>query len=254
MWRDVLGIILITALALWAIKALKGTRTIQMLGGVGVVLAAIWAGEWLELFPARWAVTQHWPELVLIVFIVFQPELRRALAQIGRSPFRRSNGREETRVVEEIVKAATALAHRRLGAILVLERDQELLDLVEVGTVVDARISKELLISIFLPYSPLHDGAVILRGQRVAAAGCFLPLSTRDRSVEAYGTRHRAALGITEETDAAAIVVSEETGTVAFMVGGEMHRDLDTAALRTHLLNVTVPPAPARKIGLARSS
>jgi uncharacterized protein (TIGR00159 family) len=149
--------------------------------------------------------------------------------------------------VEEVLKAAVALANRRIGALIVIERAHELFDAVEVGTVIDARLSKDLLISLFLPYSPLHDGAVILRGGRIAAAGCFLPLSARTPSGEASGTgtRHRAAIGITEDSDALAIVVSEESGTISLVAAGEIERDLDGDALRRRLaasLDIEAPP------------
>ncbi len=255
-WWELVGVALAAGALAALVAAAKGTRAVQAMTGVGTVAGAILAGEWLDLYPRGWDPGRYWPEAVLAIVILFQPELRRILARIGRNPFRRRNEPEETRLVEEIVRASIALAARRIGAIVVVERERDLMDLVEVGCVIDARVSKELLTSLFLPYSPLHDGAVILRGGRVAAAGCFLPLSTGDRGVEAYGTRHRAALGITEETDAVAIVISEETGTISLIVAGEMQRDVDAAVLRQRLTAALAvggtAPGPAR-LSRARS-
>ena len=243
-WHEIIGGGLIAILAVLVVLGLKGTRTIHILVGFSVVLVVLLTGQWLRLYPNEWKLTRYWLGVVLAFVVLFQPELRRALAQLGRNPFRRRNAMEETRVVEEIVKAAVSLANRRIGAIMVFEREHELLDVVEVGTLVDARASKELLTSLFVPYSTLHDGAVVLRGTRIVAAGCFLPLSTGENSVKVSGTRHRAALGITEETDAVAIAVSEETGAISLMVDGEIQRDLDAGALRARLAEILVTPSP----------
>ncbi len=235
-WQHLFAVALIFGTLGWIAWVSKSTRTVQVLIGLGVVLGMMLAGEWFEVFPNHWKLSRFWPEVVLVFVILFQPELRRMLAQLGRNPFRRGNDSEERMEVEEIIKAAVSLANRRIGGILVIEREDDLIDVVEVGTLIEARISKELLISLFLPYSPLHDGAVIVRGRRVMAAGCFLPLTTLTDGIETYGTRHRAGLGITEETDAVAIVISEETGTISLVVDGDMYRDLDGAALRQHLV------------------
>jgi len=240
-WPSLCAIALIVGSLVWMAWGGKSTRTIQALIGLGVVVGAILVGEWFGVFPSRWTLTHFWPEVLLVFVILFQPELRRMVAQLGRNPFRRGSDSEGTREVEEIVKAAVSLANRRIGGILVVERNDELLDLVEVGTLIEALISKELLISLFLPYSPLHDGAVIVRGKRIMAAGCFLPLTARTDGIETYGTRHRAALGITEETDAVAIAISEETGAISLAVGGAMSRDLDGAGLRHHLVAALRP-------------
>jgi diadenylate cyclase len=253
-WQDLVAVALVAGVLTWIAIASKGTRSVQIAIGLAVVLVVTAAAGWLGLLPRWWRPARFWPEMVLAFVILFQHELRRILARIGRNPFRRSNASEETRVVEEIVKTAVSLANRRIGAILVVEREDELFDVVEVGTPIDARISKELLVSVFLPYSPLHDGAVILRGQRVVAAGCFLPLSARTDGIETSGTRHRAALGITEETDAVTIVISEETGTISIAIGGDIQRDLDGAALRQRLFAALhqAQPRADRHAGLDR--
>lgn len=244
-WKTLAAGSLLAALLVWLALASRGTRALRILVGLGVILGLLLAAQWLDLYPNHWEVTRFWPEVALAFILIFQPELRRVLARIGRNPFRRGSESESSRVVEEIVKAAISLANRRIGALIVVEREHELLDAVEVGTIIDARMSKELLISLFLPYSPLHDGAVIIRAKRIVAAGCFLPLTVRTDGIETYGTRHRAALGITEETDAIAVAISEETGTVSLVVGGEIQRDLDGSSLRKALSDVLHLPEPA---------
>jgi diadenylate cyclase len=237
MWPGLLGVAVVTAVLAWVVLHARGPGARQVVAGMGIVAAATAVSEWAGLWPAGWNPVWVWAMIGLAAVIVLQPEIRRALAAIGGLPNRRSPEPEARLAVEEVLKAAIALAHRRIGALIVIERTQSLLDAVEVGTVIDARLSKDLLISLFLPYSPLHDGAVILRGGRIAAAGCFLPLSARTPSGEASGTgtRHRAAIGITEDSDALAVVVSEESGTIALVAGGEIERDLETASLRRKL-------------------
>lgn len=236
-WPDLLALALLAGFVFWLLLRSRGPGTRQIVAGLGIVAGVSVVGEWLEVVPSGWSLARFWPEIALAVLIVLQPEIRKALAALGRLPGRRGIEPEAHRAVEEVVKAAVALANRRIGALIVIERAQELVDAIEVGMIIDAHLSKELLISVFLPYSPLHDGAVILRGGRIVAAGCFLPLSARAPGVEAYGTRHRAAIGITEETDALAIVVSEETGGISLVAGGEIDRDLDGAALRRRLVS-----------------
>jgi diadenylate cyclase len=236
-WPDLLGAGAVAAALLWVALRARGPGERQVVVGIGIVFALVAVSGWVGFFPADWDLVRIWPVLALAVLIILQPEVRRALAAIGGLPGRRAPEPEARVALEEVVKASIALANRRIGALIVIERSQELLDAVEVGTVIDARLSKDLLISLFLPYSPLHDGAVILRGGRIAAAGCFLPLSARVPSGDASGTgtRHRAAIGITEDSDALAIVVSEESGTISLVAGGEIERDLDGEVLRRKL-------------------
>jgi diadenylate cyclase len=170
--------------------------------------------------------------------VLFQADLRRALARVGRGLFPRIAERQESEILEEIVRGAQALAQRRVGALIVLERETQLEDLIQVGTPLDAAVTMDLLVSIFLPYSPLHDGAAVIQSGRIAFAGCILPLTLRTDVPDGLGTRHRAALGITEETDAIVIVVSEETASISLTIGGEMVRDLDGPRLRGALRDV----------------
>jgi uncharacterized protein (TIGR00159 family) len=167
--------------------------------------------------------------------ILFQHDIRRALARVGRGFFRSVSDQQESQMLEEVVRASQGLAQRRVGALIVLERETGLEDQIEAGTALDSNVSKELLISLFVPYSPLHDGAVVIQRGRISHAGCILPLTLRDDLPEGVGTRHRAAVGITEETDAVVIVVSEETASISVVIGGEMVRGLDAARLRVVL-------------------
>jgi len=163
------------------------------------------------------------------------------LAQMGQNPLLRTiSAIEETRFIEEIIRTAVSLANKKIGAIIVFERETELGDLIEMGTPLDAKVSKEILTSIFLPYSPIHDGAVIIKGGRIAAAGCFLPLTLSAAVSKTLGTRHRAAVGITEETDAVVIAVSEEAGTISVAVEGKLTRGVDAAALRRILTKIFI--------------
>jgi diadenylate cyclase len=193
---------------------------------------------------------------LLILIVLFQPELRRAVAQAGRSRLLRgvlgAARQEQGPVIDDVVQAADALAARRIGALMVLERATGLRHYAELGVPLDALVSSDLLESLFHPYSPLHDGAVFIRGTRVAAAGCFLPLSRHPERGRKLGTRHRAALGLSEESDAVVLVVSEETGRISLAVGGQMESPLDRSALRHRLADLLAGggvPARASLLG-----
>lgn len=232
-WQDVLDIAIVAAVFYWLLLILKGTRAFQMLVGLGLLLSASVVSKWAGLLTIDWLVSSFWAQLVLVIIILFQPEIRRALSQIGQNPFRyRLSVYEESRTIEELVRAAVSLSNKRLGAILVMEGKSELADIVDMGIRLDARLSRELLLSLFNASSPLHDGAAIIRGDRLVAAGCFLPLTLGPEVSKMLGTRHRAALGVTEETDAVVIVVSEETGGISVASSGKMTRELDAHALR----------------------
>ena len=239
-WQEAVDIAIIAALLYWLFLILKGTRALQMLIGLGLLLAVSLISQWAGLTTVHWLVSNIWSQIVLVVVILLQPEIRRALAQIGQTaPFSRflpSN--EESWTLEEIIRASVSLANKRIGAILVMERETELRDIVEMGVPLDAKVSKELLASIFMPTSPLHDGAVVIKKDRVMAAGCFLPLTLNPDINKMLGTRHRAALGVTEETDAVVIAISEETGAISIIVGGKMTRELDAGGLRRVLTRI----------------
>jgi len=236
---DVLDILLVSVIVYRLLLFIKGTKAAQMLIGLGLLLGASLLSRYLELYTLDWLIQSFWSQAVIALIIVFQPEIRRALAQMGEAQFLQTfTSAEELKSLEEIVRAAIALANRKIGALMVIERDTSLKDFVEIGTPLDAKVSKELLISIFHPASPIHDGAVVIKGNRVVAAGCFLPITLSPEVSKAMGTRHRAGLGLAEETDAVVIVVSEETGIISLAIGGKLETNLDMARLRNVLTDL----------------
>ncbi len=237
-WRDSIDILLVTAGIYWLLLLIRGTRAVQILVGLIVLIALSLVSELFELAALGMILERFLEFAVLIIVILFQNDIRRALARVGRGFFPSFSQEQELQVVEEIVRAAGDLSQRRHGALIVLERESNLGDLIEAGVPVDSLLSKELLASIFQPSSPMHDGAVLIQDGRVSSAGCILPLTLRTDLPEGVGTRHRAAVGITEETDALVIVVSEETGRIAVVLGGEMLRGLDAPRLRVVLREV----------------
>lgn len=236
--RDTLDIAVVGVVLYWLLMLIRGTRAVQVLVGLLALIAVRLLSDLLGLMTVSWILDNFVASAVLIIIVLFQADLRRALARVGRGVFPRMAERQESQVLEEVVRAAQTLAQRRVGALVVLERETGLEDLIQIGTPLDAAVTKDLLVSIFLPYSPLHDGAVVIQNGRVAFAGCILPLTLRADVPEGLGTRHRAALGITEETDAVVIVVSEETANISVVIGGEMARDLDGPRLRRALRDV----------------
>jgi diadenylate cyclase len=236
-WWDLLDIAIVSFLIYELLLLIRGTRAAQMaLSGV-FLIGLYFLSEWLKLETVNWVIRNLAGYVVFAIIVLFQADIRRALAHFGRAPFfrylERAQSAEET--VEELVIAATTLAARRIGAIVVIERQIGLRNYIEGGIPLDAMVTYDLLASIFQTGSPLHDGAVIVQGDRIAAAACFLPLSVNPRVSRDLGTRHRAALGLTEENDALAIVVSEESGLISLVMGGDLERGLSADALRIRL-------------------
>lgn len=221
---------------------IKGTRALQMLFGLVFILIFFYLSqeEYLHLATTNWLIDMFIANFIIIVVIIFQADIRRALAQVGRAPLLGGGTFEDTSVIEEVIKACVMLSNRKLGALIAIEREADLSHFIEEGISVDGEASKDLLFTIFLPehQNPLHDGAVIIRGGRVAAAGCFLPLTINPRVEKTLGTRHRAAIGLTEDTDAAVAIVSEETGTISVAYNGELFRDLDANEMRSFLQKI----------------
>jgi diadenylate cyclase len=237
-WRDALDILLVAAIIYRVLTLFRGTRAVQIAIGLAVLAGAAVMARTLGLTSLIWLLDHFWSFWVVAVIVVFQPELRRALAWIGQGPVLQrllGGSAEHAELIDEIVRASDALAGRRIGALIVLERSTGLRQYAELGVALDALVSSDLLTSIFLPYSPLHDGAVFVQGGRIVAAGCFLPLSRNTQVGRALGTRHRAALGIAEETDAIALVVSEETGRMSLAWGARLEGVDDADALRGRL-------------------
>jgi diadenylate cyclase len=238
-WRDVLDIALVSLILYRVLLLVRGTKAAKMLVGLLLLLAASVISRLLPLYTMDWLLQSFWAYIVIAVIVIFQPEIRRALAKMGEASFLSAfTSAEELKSLEEIVRASISLANRKIGALIVIQRDTKLKDFVELGTPLDARVSKELLMSIFHPSSPIHDGAVVIKGNRVIAAGCFLPIAPTTRISKALGTRHRAALGLTEETDAVVIVVSEETGQISMSVDGRLDTHLDMGTLRDMLTDM----------------
>ncbi len=236
---DLLDIFLVAVLFYRLLILVKGTRSAQMYVGLLVIVLVGIAAREFDLIAVRW-IAESLKTVWLIAFVIlFQPELRHALAQFGRTRYFRSFLRGESYgVLGEVVRGVENLAQARQGALLVMERNVGLRNFVETGTRLDAKVSAELLVTLFSPGSPLHDGAVILREDTVIAAGCILPLSANPTIMGSMGTRHRAALGLSEETDAAIVVVSEESGTISVAFRGQMQQRLSEGELRSELSRI----------------
>jgi diadenylate cyclase len=249
--RDAIDIAVVAVVLYRVFVMFKETRAVQMLLGLGGLMVASFLARQFELFSTSWLLDNFWSFWVLALIVLFQPELRRALTRLGQSRLFEGmaiGAREERgHLIEDVIKAADALASKRIGALIVLERSTGLRNYAELGVPLDAMVSADLLVSLFLPYSPLHDGAVFIRGDRVAAAGCFLPLSRNTQLGRNMGTRHRAGLGLAEETDAVVLIVSEETGRISLAVDGQMESPLDQESLHRRLAELfsleEAPPA-----------
>src|SRR5438067_5567834 len=250
-WVDVADIVVLSILLYEVVKLIRGTRAVQMAVG-GVMLVALFYGSrWAHLDTVNWVIRNLFGYLVFAVIVLFQSDIRRALAHLGRAPFFRWFAKPESaeESIEELVVAATMLSAQRIGAIIALERQIGLRNYIEGGIPLDATLTYDLLLSIFQPSSPLHDGAVIVQDDRVAAAACFLPLTVNPKLGKELGSRHRAAIGLTEENDSVAIVVSEETGSISIVADGDIQRGLDADSLRARLRSLVLqrrtPPKPA---------
>ena len=236
---DVLDILLVAVLFYRLLILVKGTRSAQMYVGLLVIVAIGIAAREFDLIAVRWIADSLKTVWLIAFVIIFQPELRHALAQFGRTRYFRSFLRGESYgVLGEVVRGIETLAQRRHGALIALERNVGLRNFVDTGTRLDAKISAELLVTLFGPGSPLHDGAAILREDTVVAASCILPLTTNPRLAQTLGTRHRAALGLSEESDAAIVVVSEETGAISVAFRGQMRSHLNEGELRSELSRI----------------
>jgi uncharacterized protein (TIGR00159 family) len=235
-WQDLLDIGIIAFIVYRLIHMMRGTRAMQMVIGLVVVLLVYVASQRAGLFTLNWVLDNFLGSIILVVIVIFQSDIRRALTQVGATPlFGGADHIERGQALEEITKAVVSMAGKRVGALIVFEREVGLNDYIEVGTPLDARVSRELVESVFLPRSPIHDGALMIRKGRMAAARCFLPLSMDSNLSLELGTRHRAAVGLTEETDAAAVVVSEEQGKISLVVDGKVTQDVDGPRLRSEL-------------------
>lgn len=221
---------------------IRGTRAVQMAVGGAVILGFFYLSGWSHLETVNFLIRNFVGYVVFAVIVLFQADIRRALAHLGRAPFFRYFAKAESaeESIEELIVASGLLSAKRIGAIIAIERQVGLRNYIEGGIPLDAVLTYDLLLSIFQPSSPLHDGAVIVQTDRVAAAACFLPLTVNPKLSKELGSRHRAAIGLTEENDAVAIVVSEETGVVSVVVDGQIERGLDPEALRLRLRSLVL--------------
>jgi diadenylate cyclase len=237
-WQDLLDIGIITFLVYRSLQIVRGSRAMQMIIGLAVILVAYGASRALGLLTLSWILDNFLASIILVIVVIFQSDIRRALTQVGSAPLFAAAERmvqPSDDVSDEVGQAATALAEKNVGALIVIEREVGLNEYMEIGTRLDARVSRELVESVFLPHSPIHDGALVIQKGRVTAVRCLLPLSTNPNLRKTWGTRHRAALGVTEETDAVAVVVSEQEGNAALVVGGNVTENIDGARLRSAL-------------------
>jgi diadenylate cyclase len=234
--RSALDILIIAILIYYLLKLLRGTRAVQMLVAIGLLMLFYRGARWARLEMVEWLLTTMLPYLAITLIILFQPEIRRALSRFGRNlslmKFASRNPKDSH---DDIVMAAEYFSQNRIGSLMVVERQAGLRTYIESGIPLDAKLSYDLLLSIFRPGSPLHDGAVIVEGSRVAAAGCFLPLSLNPLISKQLGTRHRAGIGITEDSDAVVVLVSEETGSISLASGGAIDTNLTPEELGDRL-------------------
>lgn len=247
-WRDCVDIVVVAVFLYYFLLLVRGTRAVQILQGVVVLLVMQALFYQLKLQAAYFIVRAAVLSIVVALPIVFQPELRRALMQLGSrsivSPFTHVSRDVLVKIIDEISWAASILSQTRYGALMVIERETGLEEFVEKGVRVNGEVSSKLLLSIFIPRSPLHDGAAIIRGDKVVAASCYLPLSDEPHTTggRTIGTRHRAAIGITEQTDAIVVVVSEETGSISIAKDGRLTSNIDEETLKKTLLTFCAPP------------
>ncbi len=235
-WNAALDILIVAVIIYEILVFIKGTRAVQMAVGLALIIGFFYLSRWVQLETVTWMLTNILPYFVFAIIVIFQHEIRRALARFGQAPlFAGFSSINRNEFYDEIILAVTSLASNQTGALIVIERDIGLKTYIESGIALDAALSYDLLVTVFNSTVPLHDGAVIVQNERIAAAACFLPLTVKPRLSKELGTRHRAAIGVTEETDAVAIIVSEETGAISFAHDGEMERYLDPDTLRLRL-------------------
>jgi len=245
---DVIDILIVAALIYWIILLIRGTRSFQMVIGLVLIILALLISQLGRLMTVHWILNNFLSSIILIIVVIFQHDIRRALSTVGKNPFFfEPTSPHGAPIVEEIIDATLGMARRRIGALIVLEREAEVDKHVEMGVPINATVTKELITTIFFPPSPLHDGAVLIQGGTLTAARCFLPLTANPRLVKTLGARHRAALGLTEETDAVVIVVSEEKGVISLAIGGKLTRNLDAAGIRRVLYNIFISKQKKRR-------
>lgn len=244
---DIIDILIVTYLVYKGLKFIRDTRTVQLLKGIVLLIIIMQASYFLNLHTVYYLLSNAMQLGFIAILIVFQPELRRALEQLGRTSIGRwfsfddqSNNVQVENMIAEIVKSCTSMSKSKIGALIVIEREVKLGDIIGTGIELHADVTSELLINIFIPKTPLHDGALIIRKGKIEAAACFLPLSQNPNLSKELGTRHRAGVGVSEESDAVVVIVSEETGKISIALGGELFVNLSADALRLRLTKLLV--------------
>jgi uncharacterized protein (TIGR00159 family) len=255
-WVQILDILIVALIIYQLLQFIRGTHAVQIAVGTILLVVFYWVSQLLNLETVNWLLRTFLPYVVFGLIVIFQAEIRKGLAHLGKTPLLGAFGKERPEeTVDEIVLAATTLASQRIGAIVVMEREMGLRSYIETGIGLDALLTYDLLISIFNPRTPLHDGAVVVQGKRIAAAACFLPLTVNPALSRTLGSRHRAAIGITEDTDAVAVVVSEETGTISLVAGGRIRREYDGPTLKDALLEVMdIEEAPVEETSATQTA
>lgn len=249
--KDIIDVGIVAFIIYKMMELVRGTRAVQLLKGI-FVLVATWAvSTWFDLYTLKWLMNQMFTFGIVTVLIIFQPELRRVLEQLGRGKlFSRSSSFDGTGLseqIDEIIRAVRSMAKRKVGALIVFERKTGVTEMIESGIALESKISSELLMNIFTPNSPLHDGAVIIRGNQIMAAGCYLPLSENPFISKELGTRHRAAIGVSEVSDAISLIVSEETGQISLSINGLIVRDINEESLISKLHEELSPDKDVNK-------
>ncbi|OKP98818.1 diadenylate cyclase CdaA [Paenibacillus sp. P46E] len=248
--KDIIDILIVSYIIYKVLNMVRGTRAIQLLKGI-LVLVVIWAlSTLLDLYTLKWLMNQIFTFGIFAIFIIFQPELRRGLEQLGRGKFfgrAAENDEEISKLIGEVIKALNYLAQRKIGALIVFERATGLNEYTESGIPMRSVVSSELLINIFIPNTPLHDGALIMQEGQIAAAACYLPLSENPFISKELGTRHRAAIGISEVADSVSVVVSEETGQISLAINGQIVRDIKEESLISKLYEELRATSPLKE-------
>ncbi|MFH1700439.1 MAG: diadenylate cyclase CdaA [Candidatus Zixiibacteriota bacterium] len=233
---DLLDILIVAYIIYKLLTLMKGTRSAQMITGLILVLSLAFIAFWFRLEGLMWLFTRFATVGIIVLVIIFQPELRGMLAQMGHSGvFRMIFKYEGTKIIDEVARAAIRLSELKYGGLLVIELSVGLKNFIETGKILNAQLSAEVITTLFTPYTPLHDGAVIISSEYISAAACTLPLTKNPRYRKLYGMRHKAAIGVTEESDAIVVVISEETGEISLAHQGVLYRNIDRSDLRDTL-------------------
>ena len=236
---DLLDVLIVAFIIYKLLELVKGTRSAQMMIGLVIIFIVAFLAYWFQLEGLKWVFTNLATVGFIVLVVVFQPEIRGGLAQIGHTPFmRRFVKGGSDKAIDELVKGAVRLSELRYGGLIVIERAIGMKNIIETGRTLNAEISSDLLTTIFTPYTPLHDGAVIVRNDKAVAAACILPLTHNERYKNLFGMRHRAAIGVTEESDSVCLVVSEETGAISITYNGNLKRDLEKLTLKESLMEI----------------